>query len=87
MRASKFTDEEITLALQRVAAGTRAVEVCRELGITQTTFYRWRARFDGVALGEVQEVRHLRDENLKLKQIIANLLLEKQALADPRRSK
>ena len=87
MRASKFTDEQIIQALQRVSAGTPAVEVCRALGITQTTFYRWRARYDGVAVRELHEVRQLRDENLKLKQIVANFLLEKQALADPRRRK
>ena len=85
MRASKFTNEEIIQALQRVTAGTPAVQVCRALGITQTTFYRWRAKYDGAAVVVLREVRDLRDENLKLKQIVANLLLEKQALEGPRR--
>ena len=85
MRASKFTNEQIIQALQRVTAGTPAVQVCRALGITQTTFYRWRAKYDGAAVVVLREVRDLRDENLKLKQIVANLLLEKQALEDPRR--
>lgn len=85
MRASKFTDEQIIQALQRVTAGTPAVQVCRALGITQTTFYRWRAKYDGAAVVVLREVRNLRDENLKLKQIVANLLLEKQALETPRR--
>ncbi len=85
MRESKFTDEQIIQALQRVAAGTPAVAVCRALGITQTTFYRWRAKYDGAAVVVLREVRELRDENLKLKQIVANLLLEKQALGDARR--
>ena len=85
MRASKFTDEQIVQALQQVTAGTPAIDMCRKLGITQTTFYRWRTKYDGGAVVVLREVRDLRDENLKLKQIVANLLLEKQALGDPRR--
>lgn len=52
--------------------------MCRTLGITQTTFYRWRNRYDSVATTEVRELRDLRDENLKLKQIVANLMLDRQ---------
>lgn len=77
MRPSKFTEEEIALALRQVRAGTPAVQVCRKLGITQTTFYRWRKKYDGSAVKDLREARHLRDENQKLKQIVANLLLEK----------
>ena len=85
MRPSRFTDAEILQALAQVKAGTPALHVCRALGITQTTFYRWRAKYDGAAVVVLREVRDLRDENLKLKQIVANLLLEKQALETPRR--
>ena len=78
MRPSKFTDDQIVQALRQVRAGTPAVQVCRKLGITQTTFYRWRNKYDSDAVGELREVRELRDENQKLKQIVANLMLEKQ---------
>ena len=78
MRPSKFTEDQIVQALRQVKAGTPAVQVCRKLGITQTTFYRWRNRYDSDAVGELREVRELRDENQKLKQIVANLMLEKQ---------
>jgi putative transposase len=78
MRPSKFTEDEIVQALREVKAGTPAVQVCRKLGITQTTFYRWRSKYNGVAQSESREVRELRDENQKLKQIVANLMLEKQ---------
>ena len=78
MRPSKFTEDQIVEALRQVKAGTPAVQVCRRLGITQTTFYRWRNRYDTDAVGELREVRELRDENQKLKQIVANLMLEKQ---------
>ena len=78
MRPSKFTEEQIIRALRQVKTGTAAVQVCRDLGITQTTFYRWRQKYDGVGVGELREVRALRDENQKLKQIVANLVLDKQ---------
>ena len=77
MRPSRFTDTEITQALRQVDAGTPAVEMCRTLGITQTTFYRWRRNHvDSVPI-DARGVRELRIENHKLKEIVANLLLEK----------
>jgi len=76
-RPSKFTDEQIKQALQQVQSGMPAAEMCRTLGITQTTFYRWRKRLGGAAAGERREVRDLRSENQKLKQIVANFLLDK----------
>jgi putative transposase len=82
MRPSRFTENEIVQALRQVKAGTPAVEICRKLGITQTTFYRWRNKYDGVAVGGSHEVRELRDENQKLKQIVANLLLDRHGSTD-----
>ena len=87
MRPSKFSEDEIVQALQQVEAGTPAVQVCRKLGITQTTFYRWRNKYNGVALTGSREVRELRDENQKLKQIVANLMLDKQGSTDSSRKK
>ena len=69
-------------ALRQVKAGAPAVQVCRKLGITQTTFYRWRTKYGGGAESDSREVRELRDENQKLKQIVANLLLDKQGSTD-----
>ncbi len=86
MRPSKFTEAEIVQALQDVRCGTTAAAVCRSLGITQTTFYRWRARHEGAALETSRHVRHLEEENRRLKQLVAELLLEKSAAA-PRRSR
>jgi putative transposase len=90
MRPSKFTKDQIVQALQQVKAGTPAVQVCRKLGITETTFYRWRNKYHGAAVSELREVREvqaLRDENQKLKQIVANLLLDKQGSTDFLRKK
>ena len=74
-------------ALRQVKAGAPAVQICRKLGITQTTFYRWRSRYGGGAETGSREVRELRDENQKLKQIVANLLLDKQGSTDFLRKK
>jgi len=87
MRPSKFTEAQIVQALRQVKAGTPAVQVCRKLGITETTFYRWRARYDGEVTSESREVRELRDENQRLKQIVANLLLDKEGSTDFLRKK
>lgn len=82
MRPSKFTKDQIVQALGQVKAGTPAVQICRRLGITQTTFYRWRKKYDGVAVSASREVHELRDENQKLKQIVANLLLDRHGSTD-----
>ena len=84
MRPSRFTNEEITRALRQVKAGTPAVDVCRKLGITQTTFYRWRAKYGAGGAGDPQTLHALREENQNLRQIIADLLLEKQRAAGRR---
>lgn len=78
MRATRYTEEEIVEALRQVAAGSPATTVCRELGITETTFYRWRKKYKGVGNTQLQELHTLREENLKLKQIVADLLIERQ---------
>lgn len=82
MRPSNFTEDQIVQALRQVKAGTPAVQVCRKLGITQTTFYRWRKKYYGAEVSRSREVLALRDENQKLKQIVANLLLDIQGSTD-----
>jgi len=82
MRPSKFSEDEIASALRQVEGGVPAVQVCRKLGITQTTFYRWRKKHEGIAVGGAREVRALRDENHKLKEIVADLMLDKAGATD-----
>lgn len=77
MRPSRFTYEEILAALAQVKAGKPAIEMCRTLGITQTTFYRWRRRYDSSAAAEESEIETLRVENRKLKDLVTRMLLEK----------
>ena len=78
MRPSKFTEEQIRQALRQVRAGTPAVQVCREIGITQTTFYRWRKKYESAPVGDVRGARELLAENQRLKEMVADLLLGKQ---------
>ena len=80
MRPSRFTEQQILQALREVQAGTPAVDVCRKLGVTETTFYRWRKKFDGLEPRTPDDVRALRDENTELKGIVADLLLDRQRL-------
>ncbi len=87
MRPSKFTEYQVVQAIRQVKAGAPAVQVCRKLGITETTFYRWRKKYGGVAVSASHEVRALREENRKLKQIVANLLLDKGGSTDFLREK
>jgi putative transposase len=87
MRPSKFTEEQIVAALRQVAGGTPAVDVCRKLGVTQTTFYRWRSKYGGVVVDASRELRALRVENDKLRQIVADLLLEKQGAGNMSRKR
>ncbi|HEY8832284.1 MAG TPA: transposase [Gemmatimonadaceae bacterium] len=87
MRPSKFTEVQVAQALRQVKGGTPAVQICRKLGITQTTFYRWRSKYGGGAESESRELRELREENQKLKQIVANLLLDKEGPTDFLRKK
>ena len=84
MRPSRFSDAQIVEALQLVRAGTPAVLLCGRLGITQTTFYRWRARFEVPTRDDRRELNSLRDENEKLRQIVTDLLLGRERTARPR---
>lgn len=82
MRASKFTVEQIAHASRRVESGMALSEMCRELGITETTFYRWKRKFGGIGTPELRELRQLRDENKKLRQVVADLTLDRVMLQD-----
>jgi putative transposase len=82
MKTSKFTDEQIVAALRQAEAGTPAVDICRKLGVTETTFYRWKRRFGDLGVSEVRELKQLRDENKKLKTLVAELSLDKTILRE-----
>jgi putative transposase len=62
--------------------GERATEICRKLGISEQTFYTWKRKYVGMALSELRELRQLRDENRKLKKLVADLLLDRHMLQE-----
>jgi putative transposase len=87
MRTSKFSPEQIAQALRQVASGTPVVEICRKLQVTEQTSYRWKRKFGDLGTPEVRELRQLRDENRKLKQLVADLSLDKSILQESLRKK
>ncbi|SDD96912.1 putative transposase [Aquimonas voraii] len=82
MRKSKFTEEQIAFALKQAESGTSVEEVCRKMGVSQATFYLWRKKFGGLGVSELRRLRQLEEENRKLKQLVADLSLDKAMLQD-----
>jgi len=82
MKKSKFTEEQIAFALKQAESGTRVEDVCRKMGISQATFYAWRKKFGGLGVSELRRLRQLEEENRKLKQLVADLSLDKAMLQD-----
>jgi putative transposase len=82
MKRSKFTESQIIFALKQAETGISVDEVCRKMGISEATFYNWKKKYGGLGVPELRRLRQLEEENFKLKQIIADLALDKQMLQD-----
>ncbi len=76
------SEEQIVYALRQVEAGKKIGDVCREMGVSQQAFYNWRKRYAGVGVSELRELRQLREENQKLKTLVADLTLDKHILQE-----
>ena len=76
------SEEKIVYALRQVEAGKKISEVCREMGVSPQAFYSWKRRYAGLGLNELRELRQLRDENRKLKTLVADLTLDKHILQE-----
>lgn len=78
----RFSEEQIAFALRQHENGTTVAEIVRKMGITEQTFYRWKKKFGGLGIAELRRLKQLEEENRKLKQLVADLSLDKQILQD-----
>jgi len=76
------TEEEILRVLREAESGDTVVDICRKHGISQQTFYLWKKKYAGLGLSELRELRQLRDENGKLKRLVADLSLDRHILQE-----
>jgi len=82
MKTSKFTEEQIAFALKQAELGTPVKEVIRKMGITEQTYYRWKKKYGGLGTSELRKLRQLEEENKRLKQMVADLSLDKHMLQE-----
>lgn len=82
MKRKRFSDEQIAYALRQAESGVAPAEICRKLGVSEQTFYRWKRRFAGMGVAELRKLRQLQEENRKLKQLVADLTLDKHMLQE-----
>ena len=82
MKKKRFTEEQIIGALKAHEAGEKVADICRRVGVAQGTFYNWRAKFGGMEVNDAKRLRELESENTKLKKLLADKLLEVEAMKD-----
>lgn len=82
MKKPRYAEQQIARALRQVEQGTAAAEVCRKLGVSETTFYHWKKCYAGMGVAELRRVKQLDDENRRLKQVVADPTLDKQILQE-----
>jgi putative transposase len=87
MKTSRFSEKQIAYALRQAEGGTPVGDVCRQLGVSEATFYIWRKKYGKLGVSELREVRQLRDENARLKRLVADLTLDKHILSEVIRKK
>ena len=78
----RYTEEQIIKAIKQNEAGSKVDDICRDLGVSSATFYNWRSKFAGLEVNEAKRLRELESENNKLKKMLAEKLLENEALKD-----
>jgi putative transposase len=82
MRSSRFSEEQIIAILREQEAGMATAEVCRRHGISDATFYKWKAKYGGLSVSEARRLKGLEDENRRLKKLLAEAMLDNAALKD-----
>ena len=87
MKMSKCSEEQIAYALRLADSGTSVVDVCRQIGVSEATYYTWKKKYGDLGVTELKRLKMLEDENARLKRIVADLTLDKQILQDVVRKK
>ena len=82
MKRKRYTDEQIAFALRQAESGTAVEEICRKMGVSEPTFYRWKGQFAGMGVAEIRRLKQLEEEDAKLKRLVADLTLDKTMLQD-----
>ena len=82
MKRKRYSDEQIAFALRQADDGTAMEEICRKMGVSEPTFYRWKKQFAGMGVPEIRRLKQLEDENAKLKKLVADLTLDRAMLQD-----
>ena len=82
MRRSRFSEEQVIWVLKSVESGQKVADVCRQHGISQGTYFRWKAKYGGLEVSEARRLRELEEENRRLKHAVADLTLDKQILKE-----
>ena len=78
----RFTEEQIIAVLKEAEAGVKTSEICRKHGVSDATFYKWKAKYAGMEISDLRKMKSLEEENSKLKRIVADLSLDNRALKD-----
>jgi putative transposase len=87
MKKSRFTEEQVIYALRLAESGALVTDVCRQMGISEATFYVWKKKYGSLGVAELRQLRQLQEENGRLKRLVADLTLDKQILSEVIRKK
>lgn len=87
MKRSRFSEEQIVYAIRQVESGTPIGDLCRQLGVSEATFYTWKKQYAHLGVSELRRLRQVEEENARLKRLVADLSLDKHMLSEALRKK